>query len=322
MVTPVYLLHSSLAQPLKRCYMIHQGSSPWLVPLWPISLLIIHSAHVYFSPLSVDCRSIGRPTYRSTVDRLSTECLPTVGRPIGRLSPDSRLTVGRQSIDLSADCRPTVSRHAVSRPSADSRSTVGWLSASGLSPEILQYHLKNKTGRRFRGGADSNTRLHGIWVKTCSNVTLKNTRRVTKMRRKWFEFCQLSTTAGRHCRTISCLNLVNIPAISGIKRWHCCLRFQFFPLKPANLSRPSIPSAAFLVAHKAFLSSSHEVQLTVRSFSCQHHDSKSPPLSYSRSTVDRRSSSPPTLGRLSVTKCRPTVGRLSADGDHSWEWKG
>ena len=101
------------------------------------------------------CRPIGRPTYRSTVDRLPT---------------DSWVTVGRQSVNLSADCRST-----------RSQPTVGRLSASGLSPEILQYHLKNETGPRFHGGAGPNTRLHGIWVKTCSNVSLKSTR-VTKMR--------------------------------------------------------------------------------------------------------------------------------------------
>ena len=48
------------------------------------------------------------------------------------------------------------------------------------------------------------------------------------MRRKWFEFCQLSS-AGRHCRAISCLNLENIPAISEIKRWHRCRVVVFRP---------------------------------------------------------------------------------------------
>ena len=68
------------------------------------------SAHVYFSPLSVDSRPIGRPTRsQPTVDRLSADC---------------RLTVGQ------------------------------W-----VSPTIFQYHLKNETGPRFRGGADSNTGL-------------------------------------------------------------------------------------------------------------------------------------------------------------------
>ena len=68
------------------------------------------TAHVYFSPLSVDSRPIGRPTRsQPTVDRLSADC---------------RLTVGQ------------------------------W-----VSPTIFQYHLKNETGPRFRGGADSNTGL-------------------------------------------------------------------------------------------------------------------------------------------------------------------
>ena len=82
---------------------------------------------------------------------------------------------------------------------------------------------------------------------------------------------------------------------------------------PKSLSRPSVPSAAFLVAHKAFLSSSHQVQLTVRSFSCQHHDSKSPSLPYSRSTVGRQSTDcRPTV--VLATDCRSTVGdKMSAD---------
>ena len=62
--------------------------------------------HVYFSPLSVDSRSIVgrqstdcRPTHRPTVGRLSTDCRPTVDR----LSTDCRPIVDR----LSTDCRPT-----------------------------------------------------------------------------------------------------------------------------------------------------------------------------------------------------------------------
>ena len=78
----------------------------------------LQTAHVYFSPLSVGCRPIGRPTYRSTVDRLSADSRPTVDRPIGRQSTDCLPTVDRQSVDLSADSRPTVEWL-----SADSRST-------------------------------------------------------------------------------------------------------------------------------------------------------------------------------------------------------
>ena len=107
------------------------------------------------------------------------------------------------------------------------------------------------------------------------------------------------------------------------------LRFQFLPLKLAKGYRDLVASVAFLVAHKAFLSSSHEVQLTVSSFSCQHHDSKSPLLSYSRSTVGRQSTDGRPRHRLSVDRrsnvgdkmsadCRlthrPTVSRLSVDG--------
>ena len=207
-------------------------------------------AHVYFSPLSVDCRPIGRPTYRSTVDRLpadsrptvgrpigrpSTDYLPTVGRPIGRQSTDSWVTVGRLLVDSRSTYRPTVGRHAVSRLSVDGRSTVDWLSASGLSSEILQYHLKNETGPRFPGGAGPNTRLHGIWVKTCSNVSLKSTES-TSPTLFW-------ETAGRHCRTISCLNLENIPAISEIKRWHRCRVVVFrptasFPVFATQVGKP------------------------------------------------------------------------------------
>ena len=95
---------------------------------------------MYFSPLSVDCRPIGLPTYRSTVDRLPADSRPTVGRPIGRQSTDCLPTVDRQSVDLSADSwvtvgrlsadsrstyRPTVDRLSVDTQSADCRSTVG-----------------------------------------------------------------------------------------------------------------------------------------------------------------------------------------------------
>ena len=76
---------------------------------------------------------------------------------------------------------------------------------------------------------------------------------------------------------------------------------------PENLSRSNIPSAAFLFAHNAFLSSSHEVQLTVSSFSCQDHDSKSPSLACSRPTVDRQSTDwRPTV--VLSTDCRSTAG--------------
>ena len=121
-----------------------------------------------------------------------------------------------------APCRstgwPTVSRpigrHAVSRTSA-----------SGLSPEILQYHLKNETGPRFRGGADSNSTGFGSKPVQMSHWKAQE---IYKMRRKWFEFCQVSS-AGRHCRAISCLNLENIPAISEIKQWHLCRVVVFRP---------------------------------------------------------------------------------------------
>ena len=73
------------------------------------------SAHVYFSPLSIDCRPIGRPTYRSTVDQLPADSRPTVRRPIGRQSTDSWVTVGRLSVDSRSTYRPTVGRHPVSR---------------------------------------------------------------------------------------------------------------------------------------------------------------------------------------------------------------
>ena len=82
---------------------LHLQSNPALD-----TILVKKSAHVYFSPLSVGCRPIGRPTYRSTVDRLSADSRPTVDRPIGRQSTDCLPTVDRQSVDLSADSRPTV----------------------------------------------------------------------------------------------------------------------------------------------------------------------------------------------------------------------
>ena len=87
--------------------------------------------------------------------------------------------------------------------------------------------------------------------------------------------------------------------------------FPVLPLKLENLSRSDIPSAAF--AHNAFLSSSHEVQLTVTSFSCHDHDSKSPSLACSRTTVGRQSSWAPTVGRPSVDCRWEYIARLSAD---------
>ena len=91
--------------------------------------------HVYFSPLSVDSRSIvGRQSTdpstdcRPTIDRLSTDCRPTVDRlstdclpTVDRLSTDSRPTVDRQSVDVSTDTRPIYSH----RQSTDGRPTVG-----------------------------------------------------------------------------------------------------------------------------------------------------------------------------------------------------
>ena len=80
----------------------------WAASTWSRHVHVL--AHVYFSPLSVDSRPMGRPTRsQPTVDRLSADC---------------RLTVGQ------------------------------W-----VSPTIFQYHLKNETGPRFRGGADSTTGL-------------------------------------------------------------------------------------------------------------------------------------------------------------------
>ena len=60
-------------------------------------------AHVYFSPLSVGCRPIGRPTYRSTVDRLSADRRPTVGRQ----STDSRSTYRPTVMCTLAPCQST-----------------------------------------------------------------------------------------------------------------------------------------------------------------------------------------------------------------------
>ena len=91
--------------------------------------------HVYFSPLSVDSRSIvGRQSTdpstdcRPTIDRLSTDCRPTVDRlsadsrpTVDRQSTDSRPTVDRQSVDVSTDSRPIYSH----RQSTDGRPTVG-----------------------------------------------------------------------------------------------------------------------------------------------------------------------------------------------------
>ena len=79
-------------------------------------IAVKYADHVYFSPLSVDCR----PTHR-----------PTVGWP----SADSLPTVDRQSVDSRAMGQPTVGRHFVtdSRPTVggedDRRSTVGRLLA-------------------------------------------------------------------------------------------------------------------------------------------------------------------------------------------------
>ena len=90
-----------------------------------------------------------------------------------------------------------------------------------------------------------------------------------------------------------CQSILATPKWSSFGQLPC---FQFLPLKFTNL-RPSIPPAAFLVARKAFLSSSHEVQLTGSSFSCQHDDSKSPSLWYSRPTVSWQ-----------LTDCQQNVG--------------
>ena len=69
---------------------------------------------MYFSPLSVDCRPIGRPTYRST------DCRPTVDRQSVDLSADRRPTTYRQSTDSRSTYRPTVDRQL-----SDCRSPVG-----------------------------------------------------------------------------------------------------------------------------------------------------------------------------------------------------
>ena len=54
-------------------------------------------------------RSIYRPIYRSTVDRLSADS--DSPPPIGRLSIDSRSIVGRLSADISTDSR--VDRYSI-----------------------------------------------------------------------------------------------------------------------------------------------------------------------------------------------------------------
>ena len=60
---------------------------------------------------------IGQDTSGSTIDRVSTECRPTIDRYIDRLSTECRLSVNRVSTDcqpsvdrLSTKCRPTIDR--------------------------------------------------------------------------------------------------------------------------------------------------------------------------------------------------------------------
>ena len=92
---------------------------------------LITMDHVYFSPLSVDSRSIvgrqsadWRPTHRPTVGRLSTDYRPTVDR----LSTSCRPTVDRQSTDSRLQSASTDST-VWGRLSVASRSPVGRLSS-------------------------------------------------------------------------------------------------------------------------------------------------------------------------------------------------
>ena len=144
------------------------------------------------------------------------------------------------------------------------------------------------------------------------------------MRRKWFEFCQLSTTAGRHCRTISCLNLDNIPAISGIKRWHCRRVVVFrptasFPVFATQASKPI--ETSYSISCFPCCTQSISLILTWSTTHCSapflasitilhrpHYHTVGRPSTDSRPTVVLATDYRSTVGRLSVTKCRPTVG--------------
>ena len=113
--TKAWFRRQSLAASWAHIYRITSQSEYWLEPtVWRRSNQKA-SAHVYFSPMSVGCRPIGRPTvgrqstdsrstYRPAVYGLPTESRPTVGRPIGRQLSDCRSTrsqptVGRRSTD-------------------------------------------------------------------------------------------------------------------------------------------------------------------------------------------------------------------------------
>ena len=111
----------------------------WIVECWD---------HVYFSPLSVDSRSIvGRQSTdpstdcRPTIDRLSTDCRPTVDRQ----STDCRPTVDRLSTDSRSMCQPTVGLYILtdSRPTVDRqsvlRTTVGRQSVD-CRPTVVRLH--------------------------------------------------------------------------------------------------------------------------------------------------------------------------------------